>query len=82
MMVGAYQSGNPAPNGMLRSIERWTNCIIPFQMTGNKRISALTGQYLLLLVVFKLIWPQTTYIKCISFIANKSNNARVFIFLL
>jgi hypothetical protein len=37
--------------------------------------SALTGQYLLLLVVFKLIWPQATYIECIAFIANKSIDA-------
>ncbi len=78
MMVEAYQVGNPAPYGMLRSIQRWTNCTIPFQMTVNKSISALTGQYLLLLVVFKVIWPQATYIKCIAFIANKSNDARVF----
>ena len=79
MMVGAYQAGNPTPNGMLRSIQCWTNCTIPFRITGHKPISALTGQYLLLLVVFKLIWPQATYIKCIAFIANKSNDARVFL---
>jgi hypothetical protein len=79
MMVGAYQAGNLAPKGMLRSIQHWTNCTIPFRMTGNKPISALTGQYLLLIVVFKLIWPQATYIECITFIANKSNDARVFL---
>jgi hypothetical protein len=76
-MVEAYQAGNPAPNGMLRSIQRWSNHIIPFRMTGNKSISALMGQYLLLVVVFQLIWPQATYIECITFIANKSNDARV-----
>jgi hypothetical protein len=32
-----------------------------------------------LLVVFKLIWPQATYCECITFIANESNNARVFL---
>jgi hypothetical protein len=32
-----------------------------------------------LLVVFKLVWPQATYIKGITFIANKSNDARVFL---
>jgi hypothetical protein len=30
-------------------------------------------------VVFKLIWPQVTYTECIPFIANKSNDARVFL---
>jgi hypothetical protein len=32
-----------------------------------------------LLAVFKLIWPQVTYIECIAFIANKSKDARVFL---
>jgi hypothetical protein len=79
MMVEAYQAGNPAPNGMLRSIQPWTNHTIPFRMTRNKSISALMRQYLLSLVVFKLIWHQATYIKCTAFIANNSNNARVFL---
>jgi hypothetical protein len=79
MMGEAYLAGNPTPNGMLRSIQCWTNCTIPFQMTKNKSISALlTGQYLLLLMAFKFIWPQATYIKCIAFIAKKSNDARIF----
>jgi hypothetical protein len=64
---------------MLRSIQCWTNCTIPFWITGHKPTFALTGQYLLLLVAFKLIWPQATYIECIAFNANKSNNARVFL---
>jgi hypothetical protein len=79
MLVEAYQAGNLAPNGVLRSIQYWKNRTISFQMTRNKPILALTGQYLLLLVVFKLIWPQATYIKCIAFIANKFINARVFL---
>jgi hypothetical protein len=79
MMVEAYQAGNPTPDCMLRSIQSWKNRTIPFQMTGNKPISALTRHYLLLLVVFKLIWPQATYIECIAFIANKSKDARVFL---
>ncbi len=79
MMVWAYQAGNPTPDGMLRSIQRRTNRTNPFQISGQKPISTLTGQYLLLLVVFKLIWPQRTYIECIPFIAKKSNDARVFL---
>jgi hypothetical protein len=48
-------------------------------MTRNKATSNLLGQYHLLLVVFKLIWPQATYCECIASIANKSNDARVFL---
>jgi hypothetical protein len=79
MTMEAYQAGSPTPNGMLRSIQHWTNRTIPFQITKHKPISSLTEQYLLLLVVFKLIWPQATYIECIAFIANKPNNAKLFL---
>jgi hypothetical protein len=78
MMVEAYQAGCPAPEGMLRSIQRWVKRPIPYRMTGNKAVSGLSGQYLLLLVMFKLIWPQSTYCKCIAFIANESGDARIF----
>ena len=47
-------------------------------MTGNKPLSDLSDKYLLLLVIFKFIWPQSNYCKCITFIANESNNARIF----
>ena len=80
MMVDSYQAGNPAPKGMLRSIQRWMkNGVVPLQMTGNKPSSTLLGQYLLLLVMFKLIWPQANYCECIAFIANESDDARLFL---
>ena len=47
-------------------------------MTGNKPVSSLSGQYLLLLVLFKLIWPQANYYECITFIANESDDAKIF----
>jgi hypothetical protein len=51
----------------------------PLRMTGNKAMSGFSGQYLLLLVMFKLIWPQSTYCECIlAFIANESDDARIF----
>jgi hypothetical protein len=79
MILDAYQAGNPAPEGMLRSIQRWAvNGVVPLRMTGNKSSSALSGQYLLLLVIFKLIWPQSTYCECIAFISNESDDARIF----
>lgn len=78
-MVDLYRAGNLAPEGMLRSIQRWiANGVIPFRMTGNKPSSGLSGEYLLLLVIFKLIWPQSNYCECITFIANESNDARFF----
>ncbi len=30
-------------------------------------------------MIFKLIWPQSTYCKCIAFISNKSDDARIFL---
>jgi hypothetical protein len=57
MMVDLYQAGNSAPKGMLRSIQGWMkNSVVFLQMMGNKPSSALSWQYLLLLMMFKLIW--------------------------
>ena len=47
-------------------------------MTGNKPILELSGEYLLLLVLFKLIWPQANYFECIAFIANQTDDAKIF----
>ena len=80
MVVDLYREMNLAPKGMLRSIQRWiANRVIPFRMTGNKPSSGLLGKYLCLLVIFKFIWLQSNYFKCIMFIANESNTARIFL---
>jgi hypothetical protein len=47
-------------------------------LIGNKPISELSGEYLLLLVLFKLIWPQANYFECIAFIANQTDDAKIF----
>ena len=62
MIVDAFLTGNPAPEGMRTSVWRWRqNGVCPLRMTGNKPVSSLLGQYLLLLVLFKLIWLQANY---------------------
>jgi hypothetical protein len=38
----------------------------------------LTGEYLFLLVLFKLVWPHLTYYECIAFIANEANVVKIF----
>ena len=72
MMVVAYQAGNPAPLGMLWSVQCWRSRLFSYRMTGNKASSKLSGQYLLLLGMFKLIWLQSNYFECIAFIANET----------
>ena len=47
-------------------------------MTGNKPRSELSGEYLFLLVLFKMIWLHSSYYECIAFIANESDDARIF----
>jgi hypothetical protein len=47
-------------------------------MTGNKSHSELSGNYLFLLVLFKMIWPHSSYYECIAFIAKETNNAKIF----
>jgi hypothetical protein len=79
MILDAYQAGNPAPEGMRTSVWRWMqNGVLPLRMTGNKPVTSLSGQYLLLLVLFKLIWPQANYYECIAFIANETDDAEIF----
>jgi hypothetical protein len=47
-------------------------------MTGNKPNVGLTGKYLFLLVLFKLVWPHLMYYECIAFIANEVNVVKIF----
>jgi hypothetical protein len=46
-------------------------------MTGNKPNVGLTGKYLFLLVLFKLVWPHSTYYECIMFITNKADVVKI-----
>ena len=66
------------PPRMRRSIQRWAHNTIPRRKTGNKSNSELSGHYLFLLVLFKMIWPQANYYECIAFIANETPNAKIF----
>ena len=78
MMVEAYRNYHHVPPLMIRSIQRWVHCLMPHQMTGNKPQSYLSGEHLLLLVYYKMIWPQASYFECIVFIANESSDSRIF----
>ena len=55
---------------LMRSVRRWA--------TGNKSRSKLSGNYLFLLVLFTMIWPHSSYYECIAFIANETNDAKIF----
>jgi hypothetical protein len=63
---------------MICSIRRWARRIVPHRMTGNKPNVGLTSKYLFLLVLFKLVWPLSTYYECIAFIANKAHTVKIF----
>jgi hypothetical protein len=73
MMVQLHKSGNPVPQTMIRSTRQWARHIVPHWTTGNKPSMGLSGKYLFLLVLFKLVWPHSTYYECITFIANEAN---------
>ncbi len=78
MMVELRESGNPVPQTMIRSIRQWAQRIVPRRMTKNKPNMGLTGEYLFLLVLFKLIWPHSMYYECIAFISNKADVVKIF----
>ena len=47
-------------------------------MTGNKGRFDLSGEALLLLVLYKLIWPHSNYLECSAFIANESSDGKIY----
>ena len=57
-----------------------TSCGVgtPLRMTRNKPRSKLSGKHLFLLDLFKIIWPHSSYYECIVFIANESEDERIF----
>ena len=63
---------------LMRSVRRWARNHIPCRMTGNKSCSELSGYYFFLLVLFKMIWPHLSYYECTAFIANETNDAKIF----
>jgi hypothetical protein len=77
-MVELHKSGNPVPQTIICSIQRWARRIVPHRMTGNKLKVGLTVEYLFLLVLFKLVWPHSTYYECIVFIANEADVIKIF----
>ncbi len=78
MMLKLHKSGNPVTQMMISSIQQCARRIVPHRMTRNKPSMGLTGKYLLLLVLFKLVWPHSTYYECIVCIANKANVVKIF----
>ena len=78
MMVEAYRNYCHVPPSMIRSIQQWAHCLTPHRITGNKHQGNLSGEHLLLRVYYKMILPQASYFECIAFIANESNDSRIF----
>ena len=62
----------------MKSVRRWARGHIPCRMTSNKSCSKLSGYYLFLLVLFKMIWPHLSYYECIAFITHETNKAKIF----
>ena len=50
----------------------------PYRMTGNLPNRQLSGEYLFLLVLYKLVLPHSSYLECIAFITNKTATAKIF----
>ena len=78
ILVDDYRAGRTVPGTMVRSVQRWANRLCPYRMTGNLPCRELSGEYLFLLVLYKLVWPHSTYLQCIAFIANETATAKIF----
>ena len=78
-LVDSYQNGRPVPTRVIRSIQRWIrNGVDALMPTGNKGCYNLSGEDLLLLVLYKLIWPHAINVECIAFIANNSTEGKIY----
>lgn len=78
-LIHNYIEGNPVPTRNLRSIQRWIrDGVEALRMTGNKSTYNLSDEHLLLLVVYKTVWPHSYYLECSVFIANNSSDSRIF----
>jgi hypothetical protein len=78
-LIQNYEEGLPVPRRNLRSIQRWIKeGIESLRMTGNKGTFNLSREHLLLLVLFKTVWPHAYNIECSVFIANNSSDSKIF----
>ena len=78
-MLQYWGNDLPVPPSMLQSIRRWSKeRVVPYRMTGNKGAPELSGEHLLLLVIFKLTHPEALLGQCVVFIAMHLEDAVVF----
>lgn len=63
---------------MVQSVQRLANRLYPYCMTGNLPNRELSGEYLFLLVLYKIVWPHSTCLECIAFIANETTTTKIF----
>ncbi len=78
MILENYHTWHPFPESIMRSVRCWLKGHISCRRTGSKSHSKLSGHYFFLLVLFKMIWLHSSYYKCIAFIANETDNAKIF----
>ena len=68
-MLQYWGNDLPVPPSMLQSIRRWSKeRVVPYRMTGNKGAPKLSGEHLLLLVLFKLGQSEAFLVHCVTFI--------------
>lgn len=68
----------PVPKSRIRSIQRWIkNGVLPLRQSGNKVNSTIRGEHLLLLAMFKKIYPQASNPESACYIAEHSTDGRV-----
>ena len=78
LLMTLYQSGESIPLDLLRSVQRWIkNGPVPKRIAGGKKRDSPSGYHLLLLAIFKRIYPQASKAECALFIAIYSDDGYV-----
>ena len=75
-VVSDYLQGQPVLPSLVQSTIRWITQMLPYRITGNVPNCSLVGK--LILVLYKLVWPQAMYFECIVAISRYSRDTKIF----
>jgi hypothetical protein len=73
-MIIAHNAGDNVA-ASVRSVQRWAQRIVPFQMTGNRGTVKIAGQDLFNLMMYRMIYPTVTAdeMRCFLITSNTVN---------
>ena len=66
------QAANGIRIASARSLQRWNHRLIPLKINGNKATLNLSGEYQMLLIIYRLIFPYANADEVRAYICNNA----------